>query len=368
MVPPDRRCQQMTRRVAQYCLLPGLLLGLLGCADGDGARSTTPRRSASSTGTTDDLFTLVPDGADLLVRVDLRRLRRFWRARPWSGSVKNADRVADRLHQTLGSELLRRADVLVAALWFAGDGGPARLLLIARGPRTEGPGLSQLARKRIEGGSTAPRNPPRAGPPRSKGPRWGRYRDVDLIERQGAATALLTPYSLVSGPSLLVRQTVDLQKAVPGRSSAREDRVLMALWKRVVGTRTGKAPLLAAVLRMPVAARRRLSARYKLPAVHRAALRVSGGDWLTVRAFIDVAGRKRARGVIEALQKHVQRLVGSRLGQRLRLARLLSPLAVHHEGGRVYLQWALPVRRLDAHARRLAPVLRLLLRPPPRRR
>ncbi|MFH2009152.1 MAG: hypothetical protein ABI333_21355 [bacterium] len=358
----------MTERAAPYCLLPCLLLGLLSCADGDGAEDTTPRRSATSAGgTTADLFTLVPEGADLLVRVDLRRLRRFWRARPWSQGVQDTDRVAERLDKTLGSALLRRADVLVAALWFQTESAPAQLLLIARGRRTEGPGLAQLARKRIDGGGpAAPRRPPRGkGAPAAKRPRWGRYRGVDLIERQGAATALLSPYSVVSGPSLLVRQAVDLQQAVPGRASAREDRVLMALWKLVAGARAGKAPLLAAVVHLPAAARRRLTRLYKLPGpVHRAGLRVSGGSWMTARAFVDVAGRAAARGMIEALQRHVQRLVGSRLGQKLGLARLLSPLAVHHEGGRIYLQWALPVGRLDGY---VAPVLRLLRRRPPPR-
>jgi hypothetical protein len=308
-----------------------------------------------------DLLTLVPEGAHLLVRVDLRRMRRFWRQRPWARHLK-PDRVGRRLHGDLGADLLNHAEVLVVALWLDGAAGVGRILMLARGARTDGLGLAARARRALDGcphGRPPPRSPGR------KAPCWRSYRDVAIADARGASTALLTPFAVASGPSTIVRQSVDLLRGLPGRSSAREDRVLMALWRLVTGDSAGRAPLVAAVLRLPAALRARVSKRLALPGpVHRVGLRLSGGRWLTLRAFVDVAGRQRGRATVRALHGWVQRLVATRVGRRLRLAQLLAPLSVHHEGGRVHVQWALPTRLLDRHGRSIAPVLKILGSPP----
>ncbi len=303
-------------------------------------------------------MTLVPAGAHVLVRLDLRRLRRFWGQRPWSKHVK-ADDVGRRLHSALGSDLLRHAEVLVVALWLDGEAGVGRILMLARGPRTEGLGLAARARRALSARPPG-RSPPRR-PPGRKAPRWREYREVAITDGGGASTALLTPFTVASGPSTTVRQSVDLLRGLPGRSSAREDRVLMALWRLVAGEGAGRAPLVSAVLRLPRPLRPRVSKRLALPGpVHRVGLRLSGGRWLTLRAFMDVAGRKRGRAMVRALHRWVQRLVATPVGRRLVLGRLLASLSVHHEGGRVHVQWALPTRLLDRHGRTLAPVLKML--------
>jgi len=319
-----------------------------------------PRRPSAS-----DLMTLVPSGAHVLVRLDLARMRRFWRKRPWSKDVK-PDGVGRRLHAALGSDLLRHAEVLVLALWLDGAAGVGRILMLARGARTDGLGLASRARRALDGRPSG-RPPPRQRPGR-KPLVWRSYREVAVTDGRGASTALLTPYTVASGPSTTVRQSVDLLRGLPGRSSAREDRVLMALWRLVAGGSAGRAPLVAAVMRLPEDLRARVSKRLALPGqVHRVGLRLSGGRWLALRAFVDVAGRRRGRAMVRALHRWVQRLVATRIGRRLRLARLLAPLAVHHEGGRVHVQWLLPTGHLDRHGRILAPVLRMLGRPAPGR-
>ena len=335
----------------------GTVLGLMvSChatgTSGPGVRSGPRRPSAS------DLMTLVPQGAHILLRLDLARMRRFWGKRPWSKHVK-AKGVGRRLHAALGSDLLQHADVLVVALWLDGAAGVGRILMLARGPRTEGVGLASRARRALEG---RPRNrPPPRRPPGGKILRWSSYREIAITDARGASTALLTPFTVASGPSTMVRQSVDLLRGLPGRSSAREDRVLMALWRLVAGDSAGRAPLVAAVMRLPANLRARVSKRLALPAaIHRVGLRLSGAQWLSLRAFVDVAGRKRGRATVQALHRWVQQLVATRVGQRLRLTQLLAPLSVHHEGGRVHVQWVLSTRVLDGHGRNLAPVLRLL--------
>lgn len=310
-----------------------------------------------------DLLTLVPSGAHVLLRLDLVRMRRFWRKRPWSKHVKPGG-VGRRLHAVLGSDLLRHAEVLVVALWLDGAAGVGRILMLARGARTDGLGLASRARRALDG---RPRGrPPPRSPPGRKPLLWRSYREVAITEGRGASTALLTPYTVASGPSTTVRQSVDLLRGLPGRSSAREDRVLMALWRLVAGESAGRAPLVAAVMRLPADLRARVSKRLALPGpVHRAGLRLSGGRWLALRAFVDVAGRRRGKATVLALHRWVQRLVATRIGRRLRLAQLLAPLSVHHEGGRVHVQWLLPTRLLDRHGRILAPVLKMLGRPAP---
>ena len=71
--------------------------------------------------------------------------------------------------------------------------------------------------------------------PGAKVVRWRSYREIAITDGRGTSTALLTPFAVASGPSTTVRQSVDLLRGVPGRSSAREDRVLMALWRLVAG-------------------------------------------------------------------------------------------------------------------------------------
>jgi hypothetical protein len=323
------------------------------CATGP-IEPTTPRPERASA---DDLLSLVPESAHVLIRFDLRRMRRFWQARPWTRSLRTAA-AGRRLHAALGEDLLRHADVLVVALWLDVS-GVGRILMLARGPRTEGLGLAARARRALEGRGSG-RSTLRS-PPRRKVARWTRYRDIDVADSRGAATALLTPFAVATGAGTTVRQAMDLLAGLPGRSSAREDRVLMALWRLVAGAGAGRKPLMAAVARLTPRLRARVQARLGLPGpVHRLGLRLSGGSWLTLRAFVDVAGRSQGRAVVRALHGWVQRLVATRLGRRLELARLLDPLTVHHEGGRVHLQWAVPTERLDRHGRILAPVLRIL--------
>jgi len=343
-------------------VVPVLVLGLLASCFGDGAVRSTSEGSmpgrARSTASASDLMTLVPSGAHILVKLDLRRLRRFWSKRPWAKHIK-ADDVGQRLHTALGSDLLRHAEVLVVALWLDGVAGVGRILMLARGPRTEGLGLASRARRALQG--HRPGRPPPRRPPSRKGARWSDYREVAISDGKGASTALLTPFTVASGPSTTVRRSVDLLRGLPGRSSAREDRVLMALWRLVAGEGAGRAPLVTAVLRLPAELRARVSKRLALPGpLHRVGLRLSGGQWLTLRAFADVAGRRQGRATVRALHQWVQRLVATAIGQRLRLAQLLASLSVHHEGGRVHVQWALPTGLLDRHGRILAPVLKML--------
>jgi hypothetical protein len=343
-----------------------LVLALVASCFADGSVRSTSGGSGAARArpSASDLMTLVPSGAHVLVRLDLRRLRRFWRKRPWTKHIK-ADGVGSRLHAALGSDLLRHAEELVVALWLDGGAGVGRILMLARGPRTEGLGLASLARRALQGqgrgrGLGLARPPPRR-PPGQKAPRWRNYRQVAITDGRGASTALLTPFTVASGPSTMVRQSVDLLRGIPGRSSAREDRVLMALWRLVAGEGAGRAPLVAGVVRLPAELRARVSKRLALPSpIHRVGLRLSGGRWLTARGFVDVAGRKRGRATVKALHRWVQRIVATRMGQRLHLAALLASLSVHHEGGRVHVQWVLPTRLLDRHGRALTPVLKLL--------
>lgn len=367
----------MTKEVSHRWWIGGVAALWLaaGCHPSGPAKPATPRRTRP---TTADLMTLVPEGAHILVRLDLTRMRRFWAQRPWSKHFKGSD-VGRRLHADLGSDLLRHAEVLVIALWLDAAAGVGRILMLARGPRTEGIGLASRARRVLAGrtpGRPGTSAPPRR-PPGRKSIRWQTYRDTAISDGQGVSTALLSPFVVASGPSTTVRQSVDLLRGLPGRSSAREDRELAALWRLVAGESAGRSPLLAAVARLPAELRARAAKRLRLPGpVHRVGLRLSGARWVTLRAFVDVAGRRRGRATVKALHSWVQRLVATAVGQRLRLARLLSPLAVHHEGGRVHMQWVLPTRLLDRHARILAPVLKILgaaprpggKPPPPRKR
>jgi len=349
--------QDIFQRALGAVLVLGAVLGLGVSCHPVGAASPRPRprppRPSAS-----DLLTLVPEGAHVLVRVDLVRMRRFWRERPWSKHIKG-DGVGHRLHAALGSDLLQHAEVLVMALWLDDVAGVGRILLLARGPHTEGLGLASRARRALSGRPPGRRPPRRA--PRGKSLHWNSYREVAITEGKGASTALLTPFTVASGPSATVRQSVDLLRGMEGLSSAREDRELMALWRLVAGESAGRAPLVAAVMRLPAGLRDRVKKRLDLPAqMHRVGVRLSGGRWLTLRAFVDVAGRRRGRATVLALHRWVQRLVATRIGQRLRLSQLLAPLSVHHEGGRVHVQWVLPTRLLDRYGRILAPVLRLL--------
>ena len=161
-----------------------------------------PRPLSASRPTTADLMTLVPEGAHILVRLDLTRMRRFWAQRPWSRFFQRSD-VGRRLHADLGSDLLRHAEVLLVALWLDGRAGVGRILMLARGPRTEGIGLASRARRVLEGrkpGRPGARKPTRR-PPRRKAARWISYRDIALSDGRGASTALLSPFVVASGPS-----------------------------------------------------------------------------------------------------------------------------------------------------------------------
>ncbi len=352
----------VSRHFCGVMFLGGLLLAVA-CTPATPSSAPSPRRVRPSAS---DLLTLVPEGAHVLIRLDLARLRRYWNKRPFSRYFKS-DPLGHRLHASLGSDLLRHAEVLLVALWLDSSAGVGRVLMLARGPRTEGLGLASRARRALDG--RAPGGPagsrPRARPSGKKSSRWHSYRDVALTDGRGTSTALLTPFAVASGPSTTVRQSVDLLRGLSGRSSAREDRELVALWRLVSGERAGRAPMVAAVMRLPAALRTRAAKKLSLPApVHRVGLRLSGGSWLTLRAFVDVAGRARGLATVRGLHRWVQRLAASRIGRRLHLAALLSPLSVHHEGGRVHVQWALPSRKLDRHGRILAPVLKILGGPP----
>jgi len=83
----------------------------------------------------------VPDGAHLLVSVDLRRLRRFSRSRGWraawaglraSGALSDGIEWIERLPGLGESGRLARADVLVLAVWLDGSPG-GQVLVAARG-------------------------------------------------------------------------------------------------------------------------------------------------------------------------------------------------------------------------------------------
>jgi hypothetical protein len=273
-----------------------------------------------------------------------------------------------RLAGALGADGLARADLLVLALWLDEAQGPSgRLLVAVRGKDHGRGGLGRWLRRRRS--LRHPGSPPARALRSAAGARpqpraWGEYRGVPLLPGRGAAnatasaatlvTAVATERTVVAGPRPLVRQAVDLLRAVPGYASVREDRELMALWRRVAGTSAGRSPVVAAAARFPSAVQQRMTRRLGLKAPPlRAAARVSAAGWVTVRAFVDCPGTEASRRLIEALQKAVQLAGRSRLARALGAAVLLSRLAVHQEGARVYLQWLAPAARLDPLVKRL---------------
>jgi hypothetical protein len=311
---------------------------------------------------------LVPDGAHLLVSVDLRRLRRYARARGWraawaglraSGALSGGIEWIERLPGLGEPGRLARADVLVIAVWLEGSPS-AKVLVAARGAdagsnrgvvRGGEQGSDRRAARGAEAGSE--RGTAREPPPRRKGD-WGEYRGVPLRREAGVSTAMISARTVIAGPRPLVRQAVDLLRAMPGNASVREDRRLMALWAKVAGPRAGRAPVLAAVAAFPAALQKRLTERTGLAAPpRRAGLRLSLGRWVTARGFLDCPGTPAARKLIGALRARVQRAGRSPRARALGATGLLSLLAVHHEGGRVHLQWIAPAARLAPLRKRL---------------
>ncbi len=348
----------MSRALA---LLGVLAATLAGCSEGrTSASDTTPRTRRPPDAPPDaDLLALVPDGAHLLVTVDLRRLRRFWRGRPWAKTAQGVGgAVTRRLPGELGEALLSQADVLVLSLWLDG-GAEGSLLALARGADRGHRALGAWTRRRLEAR--------RGARPADE------YRGVPLWSGQRDATAVPTKRTVLSGPTPLVKHSLDLLRAVPGYASAREDRTLMALWRLVTGPGTGRAPVLALATRFPPAMRQRLRTvlGLKQPPL-RGALRMSLGSWVTVRGFLDCPDAAAAGQLIKRLKSAVVRAGSAALTRRFGLRKLLSLLQVHQEGARVHLQWFAPVKRLDPVLGRLVPLLRALSAPsktpPPRKR
>lgn len=340
-----------------------------------------------------DLLALLPDGADLVATVDLDGLRRLAKGQPWAADAARAGApLAARVKAVLDQDLLSRAEVLVLALWLD-EGGTGQILLLARGGPDQASGSTPDAAPptgkahgaappipRAAGAappaSGATGAPPGVVPParrspmplgelvrsRLRGPavEWERYRGVDLASFGEEATALPTPRTVVSGPKPLVKHALDLLREVPGFSSVREDRELMALWRLVADPAEGRPPAIALVSRFPAPMRSRLSARLGLRSPPlRAGLRMSAAAWITVRAFLDCPDKASAQAVIEGLQKVVQRAARGELVRRLGIGPLFQLLAVHQEGARVHGQWIAPLASLDPHLTRVLGLLRL---------
>lgn len=386
----------MKRNLLAIVVLAALLSGA-GCRTVDAGEDegTLPRPARVPGRAPDaDLLALVPDGAHLVATVDLEGLRRLSRGRAWAkGAAETGAPLAARVKAVLGRELLARAKVVVLALWLD-EGGTGQILLLARG----GPeGASGTAPGETSGtapgGASGPTGTkstagtagtvgtaPGASPPAGKGSlslgglvrsrlqgqgkaiEWERYRGVDLASFGAEATAFPTPRTVVSGPLPLVKHALDLLREVPGFSSVREDRELMALWRLVTGPGEGRTPAVAVVSRFPATMRGRLSTRLNLqnPPL-RAGLRMSAAEWITVRAFVDCTDQTSAQAVIEGLQKAVVKAATHKLVRHLKLAPLLGRLAVHQEGARVHAQWLVPLKTLDPYLTRFLGLLRLEL-------
>jgi len=316
-----------------------------------------------------DLLTLVPDGADLLVVVNLSEWRHFAKAPVWARATRHAARMLRRgLHAGKGAQgLLGRASTLVAAAWLS-PGYAAQTLLLGRGR----PGFARAVRLEIAGstartGGSAPSHPARPSPARPGRSGSGcspTYRGIPLWCDGVAATALIDNRTALSGSLPWVRYSLDLLRDIPNRSSAREDRSLMALWRLVTGPKTGRTPVLAAVARLPEGARSRLARALHLErGPIRAALRVSLGRYITVRAFLDCPDRAAAEKLILSMRAATTRMARSRTGRALGLRRLLSLLMVHPEGARVVVQWIGRASLVARLAARVGSLLRADTRP-----
>jgi hypothetical protein len=305
---------------------PICLVALLGLA---GPACPAPRRAAADPRPALREAAGFPADTDLLFLVDLSLARTMLSGRRAAAAAAAGRVVADRLGLDLPVPLLSLVDRLWLGLTFdpGGDRARALVLLCARAPDGGDRLVAELAR--------GPGAPGEA------------YRGSPCADRGGVDACRVGRRCAVLGPRERVRLAVDLAASLPGTAALGEDAAFAALWASVTGPEAGRPPWLALGFRPPAPLQARIAHRFALPVAPEAVvLRVSGEDWIAVRARIDLAERAGATRFIRRLEAAARGL-----GPRLTSAGLrpvLEALAVHPEGRRVHLQWQLRAATLEA--------------------
>lgn len=312
-------------------LAAAAVLLALGCAEVQpGAPGPTGPRAAPDDS---DLWNLAPAAADTVAEVDLAAMR----ASPWTRALTQSDLSGQReqSRRTYGYDAFTDADRLVVAAIETGEA--PHDLMVLRGRFDPG---------RV-GAAFASTNPSATA---------GRWRESPIWDAGGRSVALVTPRTLVTGPSADVRAAVDAAWGiVPDAKSS----PLGELRRAMGADRDGPAAFIA--VNMTAALRGRAAGFLALPpGLLRIGARVDLGNDLNLD-FTGVADNApdataTANGLESAARGYAQGTMIRLLG----LAPILNSLSVGAEGTRLHGHVAIPVEQRERLADKLLAVLQMV--------
>jgi hypothetical protein len=284
----------------------------------------------------EDLFALLPDGADLVLDFDVEQLR-YW---------PPARRILDLLPPAasarlagLGFDPIDDIDALAVAVRDLGAESQSACLVVR--------GKLELARLVAAV----------AGPDGQATP----YHGSPLAEGGDRAVARLAPKVFAFGARADVRRMIDLAHG-EGESVRRRDRDLMEAFSHAPTAKIGRPALMAALV--PTERLRERLREADLPggSLTWIALSFAVGDGFDVGVIAGTGSDFKAREVVEEGLRAVERFRGKKGVIILGLAPLLDPIVLVARGVEVHLAYRVPapllargLERLEALARAAAP-------------
>jgi hypothetical protein len=175
-----------------------------------------------------------------------------------------------------------------------------------------------------------------------------RYGEARLVRSTGATVGYLGADLVVSGPDVLVRRCVDLERKRPDES-VRKQKGLMGIWKALSGSEWAGRPALLAAVEGGEWMTSKLTGKWQpLGAVERWGARLQLGEWVQLVVLASLSSRRRAATFVHWLHGVFDDLAGTRWMRLLRLDRYTRFLHVHNEGPMVYIQLTVPKKEVLA--------------------
>ena len=312
-------------------LLGGLCLGGVGgggCG-GETKRLQPPPARAEKLVAERDLAFL-PSGSDLLIWVDIKRLRRWPPAQkllsseqpgspgsPTSGLVKEFQKI-------YGLDPWKELEVVVLTAPLRGEKRSLRLVL--RGPDLE----KKLTPRLLEVLG------------RSGKIKKSRYQKKPIFEVGPMCVGFADAKTVLSASGVWVRRALDLASGEKEERLLAEDG-LKDLWARLSSQRLGGAPAAMGVARLPDALAKKVAKEMKIGVLLKwVGIRISVNSWMSVVGVVRAPDSQEARKVVKGAEKWANAFVARSWVRRLGIGGLTKLLHVHSEGPLVYFQFALP--------------------------